>query len=223
MEADGGRFLVLSQALASNHHKTMGERAVGGEPLLSHKNLTDRVPRQEMLGFDLDTERMTISLPGNKINVLREMLQESPEERSKATVGEVLVLAGKLHHVADVIRPGFYFVRRLLQLCKLHLNGQEKRGGKGMLGKGLEEGRGREGVISDGKVHGGCDVVEVVSDGGRDRERGGVGGTVLPLRETASQKYLVFRRIIRGVRGAMPGDGGVSEVQPDGGRESEDG
>ena len=134
-EAGGGRCLVLSQALASNHHQAMGERAVGEEPLLSHKKVTDWAPRQEVLGFDLDTERMTISLPGRKITELREMLQEWPEERSKATVREVLVLAGKLHHVAYVIRPGRYFVRRLLQLSKLHLNGQEKRGGGGAWGK----------------------------------------------------------------------------------------
>ena len=88
-----------------------------------------------MLGFDLDTERMTISLPGRKINELREMLQEWPEQRSTATVREVLVLAGKLRHVAYVIRPGPYFVRGLLKLIKLHLNGQENRGGGGGWGR----------------------------------------------------------------------------------------
>lgn len=31
--------------------------------------------------------------------------------------------AGKLHHAACVVRPGQYFVRRLLQLIGLHLNG----------------------------------------------------------------------------------------------------
>ena len=44
-------------------------------------------------------------------------------------VREVLVLAGKLNHVAYVSRPGRYFVRRLPQLSKLHLNGQENSGG----------------------------------------------------------------------------------------------
>ena len=81
--------------------------------------------QQEVLGFDLDTERISISLPGRKKNELREMLQEWSEERSNAAVREVLVIAGKLHHAAYVTRPGRYFVRRLLQLSKLHLNGQE--------------------------------------------------------------------------------------------------
>ena len=102
-----------------------GRKGSGEEPLLPHKKVADWAPRKEVLGFDLDTERMAISLPGRKNNEQREMLQEWPEERSNAAVREVLVIAGKLHHVAYVTRPGRYFVRRILQLSKLHLNGQE--------------------------------------------------------------------------------------------------
>ena len=40
-------------------------------------------------------------------------------------------MAGKLYHVVYVIRPRTYFVRRLLQLSKLHLNGQDNRSGEG--------------------------------------------------------------------------------------------
>ena len=98
---------------------------------MSHKKVTDWAPRPEVLGFDLDTERLTISLPGGKINQLPEMLEEWPEERNKATVREVLVLAGKMHNVAYVIGPGRYFVRWLLHLSKLHLNGQEEIGAGG--------------------------------------------------------------------------------------------
>ena len=122
---------MLSQVLASNDHQARGERGVGKKPLLSQKKVTDWATRQEVPGFDLDTERMTISLLGRKINELRDMLQEWTEKRNNATVREVLVLAGKLHHVAYVIRPGRYFVRRFLQLSKLHMKGQEKRRGGG--------------------------------------------------------------------------------------------
>ena len=38
-----------------------------------------------------------------------------------------------------MIRLGRYFVRRLLQLSKLHLNGQEKRGGGGTWGRGRKK------------------------------------------------------------------------------------
>ena len=88
---------------------------------------------------------MTISLPGRKINELREMLKEWPEEKSKTTGRAVLVLAGKLHHVARMVRPGQYFVQRRLQLSKQHLNGQTKWGGRG-LEKRQGEDRGSEGV-----------------------------------------------------------------------------
>ena len=69
------------------------------------------------------------SLQPERVDELREMLQKWPSARMHATVKEVLVLAGKLHHAAFVIRPGRYFVRRLLQLAGLHLNGVERAGG----------------------------------------------------------------------------------------------
>ena len=55
-----------------------------------HKKATDWVPQQEVLGFDLDSEKMTISLPTKKI---RES-QELPAGRRTATVRGGLVLAG---------------------------------------------------------------------------------------------------------------------------------
>ena len=62
---------------------------------------------------------------------LRVQLADWPARRQTATVREVLVLAGKLHHVSFVVRPGRYFVRRLLWLSKLHLDGVERAGGGG--------------------------------------------------------------------------------------------
>ena len=145
-EAGGGRYSVLSQALASNHHQKMGERAVGEKPLLSQKkkNVTDWAPRQEVLGFDSDTERMTISLPGRKIKELREMLQEWLEERSKATVREVLVLAGKMHHVAYVItRAVFCAAASAAEQATSEWAGEKGEGGRwGKDRKKAESGRG---------------------------------------------------------------------------------
>ena len=128
VEPDRGRCIALAQSLASIHFQAMGERAEGEETLLSPKKVTDWPPKQEVLGFDLDTEKMTISLPTRKVKELQEVLEEGPTGKSTAIVREVLVLAGKLHHAAYVIRPGRYFVRRLLQLSKLHLNGQARKG-----------------------------------------------------------------------------------------------
>ena len=105
-EPDGGRCLTMAQSLASIHFQVMGEREEGEEPLLSNKKVTDWAPQQEVLGFDLDTEKMTISLPARKVRELRELLEEWPTGRCTETVREVLVLTGKLHHAAYVIRPG---------------------------------------------------------------------------------------------------------------------
>ena len=78
---------------------------------------------------------MTISLSARKVKKLRELLEECPTGRSTATVREVLVLAEKLHHAAYVMRTGRFFVWRFLQLSKLHLNGQGKRGREESVGK----------------------------------------------------------------------------------------
>ena len=86
---------------------------MGRSPCCHTRKLRIGPPRQEVLGFDLDTERMTISLPARKVLELRNLLEEWSAWRSTATVRELLVLAGKLHHAAYVIRPGRYFVRRL--------------------------------------------------------------------------------------------------------------
>ena len=101
----------------------MGERAEGAEPLLSRKKVTDWAPQQEVLGFDLDTEKKARSLPIKKVRELWELLEEWPTGRNTATVREVLELPAKLHHATYVIRPGRYLVRRFLQLSKPHLNG----------------------------------------------------------------------------------------------------
>ena len=89
----GGRCLALSQSLESIHFQPMGERAEGKEPMLSHKKVTDWAPQQDVVGFDLDMERMTVSLPAKKVLELRKLLEERPAGRSTATVTEVLVLS----------------------------------------------------------------------------------------------------------------------------------
>ena len=55
--------------------------------------------------------------------------------RQSATVQEALLLAGKLHHASFLVRPGRYFVRRLLQRSNLQLNGAERDGGRGGVGQ----------------------------------------------------------------------------------------
>eukprot|EP00752_Nemacystus_decipiens_P007888 g7048.t1 len=125
---DVGRCLALSQSLASIHHIMLGERGEGDEPVLSKKKTTNWAPAMEIQGYWVDTESLTIGLPDRKVAQIRDMLEKWPADRTTATVGEVLSLAGKLHHAAFVIRPARYYVRRLLQLSNLHLSGSEKAG-----------------------------------------------------------------------------------------------
>ena len=91
---------MLSACAIAGIDSFSGHAGEGGreEPLLSHK-VTDWAPQQEVLGFDLDTEKMKISLPAGKVGELRELLEEWPTGGCTATVREVLVLAGKQHHV----------------------------------------------------------------------------------------------------------------------------
>ena len=107
----------------------MGGRCEGGKPLLSHKKVTGWATQQEMLGYDSETERMAIAMPARKVDEVRARVAEWPPGRETATVNEFLVLAGKMHHACFVIRLGRYFVRRLLQLSNLHLNGAKRAGG----------------------------------------------------------------------------------------------
>lgn len=153
---DGGRDLALLQALASNRYQATGDIAEGEEPLLSHKKVSDRAPRQVELGFVRDTKILTMSLPVWKIRKLQEMLKDFPEERNMATVPELVVLSGKLYNVAYVIRPRRYFLRRFLQLDKLHMNGKEKGRHGEVVGRrqqkeGLHGRRGVVGMVRQGK------------------------------------------------------------------------
>ena len=89
-----GEMLSASTITGIDSFPGHGERVEGEEPLLSHKKVADWAPQQEVMGFDLDTERMTISLLARKVLELRKLLEEWPGGRSTATVREVLVLAG---------------------------------------------------------------------------------------------------------------------------------
>ena len=54
----------------------MGEREEGEKPLLSPKKVMDWAPQQKVLGFDLDTETMSILLSARKVREMRELLEE---------------------------------------------------------------------------------------------------------------------------------------------------
>ena len=88
-DKEGGRCLDLSRSLASIHFQAMGERCEGEELLLSHLKVTGRATQQEVLGYDMDMEGMTIALPARGVDELRARVAEWPSGQETATVKEI--------------------------------------------------------------------------------------------------------------------------------------
>ena len=67
-----------------------------------------------VLGWDIDTVAMTTSVPLEKLERLRDTLHEWSPDRVVASEEELRSLIGRLLHLCEVVRPGKYFVRRML-------------------------------------------------------------------------------------------------------------
>ncbi len=68
-----------------------------------------------LLGIEIDSVSMTISLPPEKLSRLRAMIRDWESKRS-CTKRELLSLIGYLQHACRVIRPGRSFLRRMIDL-----------------------------------------------------------------------------------------------------------
>ena len=68
----------------------------------------------EVLGWEIDTVGMTITSPPAKLPQLRDLLRQWPDDRVSVSEVELTSLTGKLLHVCEVVRPGEFFVRRML-------------------------------------------------------------------------------------------------------------
>ena len=62
---DGRRCLRAVQSLTSDHFRLLGEREVSDPPLLSASKITDWDTRLEVLGWIIDTEALTVTLPSH--------------------------------------------------------------------------------------------------------------------------------------------------------------
>ena len=111
---DGRRCLPAVQSLASDHFRLLGERGVSDPPLLSAGKITNFDTRLEVLGWVMDTEALTVTLPPHKRINLHELLAEWPSSRMSASAKQVSQLAGFLMHISFAVRPGSFFVHRLL-------------------------------------------------------------------------------------------------------------
>ena len=71
---DGRRCLRAVQSLASEYFRLLGERGVSDPLLMSARKITDWEPKLEGLGWIIDTEALTVTLPSHE----RLKLQKSP-------------------------------------------------------------------------------------------------------------------------------------------------
>ena len=102
------------QSLASDHFRLLGKRGVSDSPLLSTSKITNWDTRLEVLGWIINTEALTVTLSSHKRLKLRSLLAEWPRSRASASARQVSKLAGFLRHISLAVRPGLFFVQRLL-------------------------------------------------------------------------------------------------------------
>ncbi|CAM9809095.1 unnamed protein product, partial [Choristocarpus tenellus] len=119
---DGWRLKLATNPLVSDHIRLLGQRDLDEPPILSAKKLTGWHTTQVVVGWRIDTEKMTIALPEGKLKGMKSLLGEWPESKLVARVQEVWVLLGRLFHMSYVIRPGKSFLWRLV-----HLSGEGPR------------------------------------------------------------------------------------------------
>ncbi|CAN0010020.1 unnamed protein product, partial [Choristocarpus tenellus] len=113
---DGRRLKLATNSLVSDHIRLLGQRDIHESPILSAKTLTGWHTTQVVVGWRIHAKKMTVALPGGTLKGLKSLLGEWPESKSVARVKEVWVLLGRLFHMSYVIRPGRFFLWRLVQL-----------------------------------------------------------------------------------------------------------
>ena len=110
---DGRRCMRAVQSLASDHFRLLGVRGASGSPLLSASKINNWDTGLEVLGWLVDTEARTVTAPPHKRLKLRMRLAEWPPHLSPSAK-QVSQMAGFLMNISFAVRPGSFFVHRLL-------------------------------------------------------------------------------------------------------------
>lgn len=116
---DGRRCRRAVQSLASDHFRLLGVRGPKDPPLLSREKITNLSTRLEVLGWVLDTQRLTVTMPAQKQQKLARILKEWQVTRTHATTRQVSELTGFPIHVCFALRPGEFSVGRLLSAVEM--------------------------------------------------------------------------------------------------------
>ena len=112
-QSDGRRCLRAVQSLVSDHFRLLGERDVFDAPLLSAKKTITWDTQLRVLGWIIDPEALTATLPSHKRLKLHKILAEWPTSRASPSAKQVSQLVGFLTHVSFAVRPGRLLVNRL--------------------------------------------------------------------------------------------------------------
>ena len=104
------RLVTATLSAISDHLRIFGKCNENQVPVLSQNKWTNWAVVQEILGFDIGTQRMRMKLPERKREEMLQILQRWPSTRKTATAKEMWDLTGKLRHVTKRVRPGRFFV-----------------------------------------------------------------------------------------------------------------
>ena len=113
---DGRRCRRVGQSLSSDHFRLLGERGTSDPPLLSASETTNWDTRLNVLGWIIDTETLTVTLPPHKRGKLCELISGWPASRASAPAKQVWMLVGFLMHVYFAVRPESFLVQRMSAL-----------------------------------------------------------------------------------------------------------
>ena len=111
-----GRLRRATAAMLLAHYDLFGWPRDGKPPCIKPSKLTGWSAVGEMLGLEVDLNKMVLRLPSRKWEELMVMLNsEWVPSRKRATPRQVLTLIGKLRSFSECIRPGRYFLRQMIK------------------------------------------------------------------------------------------------------------
>ena len=98
-----------------------GEEREGYPPCVVAKKFAPWDTSFDLLGVDINLNDLTLSLPAKKVERLLHMLNvEWPPERTEATPRDIMRLCGRLRAMSLCVRPGRYFLRRIIDNVKVY-------------------------------------------------------------------------------------------------------
>lgn len=111
---DGRCCRLASVSLGSDHFRLFGQRPSRNPPLLSPRKMSPWDTVLCVLGWEIGTVAMALSVPVAKLEQLRDTLGEWHSDHTFASQAELRSLIGRLLYLREVVRPGRYLVRRRL-------------------------------------------------------------------------------------------------------------